>query len=77
MDNKLTVKTRMTKVALKIFKPMLKNFAKDLIEDNKEIILDTVKKIDIPKMTKKEEAKLIDDLYTSLEEAAVTIIDRI
>ena len=71
-------KTKATKAIAKIFKPLIKSFAKDIIEENKDFVLDFMKtKLDIPKLTPEEEAKLYEALFAALEEAAVTLIDRI
>lgn len=65
---------------VKLFKPLIKKLVLREIKnlETKKYIVDLVNsRLDIPKMTEAEEAKLLLQVYDASCEAAVTIIDRL
>ena len=65
---------------LKLFKPLLKRrLKKELVntESRANLIKLVNGKIDIPKLTEEEEAKLFGQIYDVVQEHALTVIDRL
>ena len=59
------------------FKAMIKKLIKDELKNNKEKILEFInKRIDIPKLTEKEEAERFTEVYEAIEDFADAIIDK-
>lgn len=72
------LKQKLQGVGLKMAKPLIKSFLIASMNDNRLIVMDTLsKKIDIPKMTPKEESKLFNQLYDALQESLTIIIERV
>jgi hypothetical protein len=64
----------------KMFKPLIKKMVKRELQSdaNKIMLVNLVNdKVDIPKMTEKEEDKLFKQLYDVLGEHILLVIDRI
>lgn len=65
-------------LVLKMAKPLIKRLLINTIKDNQVLVIQSLKnKVDIPKLSPEEEARLYVQMYDALETAAVTIIERI
>lgn len=68
------------KVLIKMLRPLIKRYLCKALEneENRNYLTKIANdKIDIPKLTEKDEEKLLCQLYDALAESAVTFIDRI
>lgn len=65
---------------LKLLKPFIKRYITKKLadEDMQNTAIGIInEKIDIPKLTEKQEEKLLNQIYDALEEALIEIIDQI
>lgn len=77
-QSKGTFKDKLNKIAFTVVKPFVKRAARDIVLQNKPVVLEAIKtKVDIPKLDKAGEEKLYTQICDALEEAALAIIDNI
>lgn len=60
-----------------LVKPFVKRWLLKAMKDYKDEVMDTLKKIDIPKMTKKEEQVFWNRLYDNVVTALTCIIEKV
>lgn len=65
-------------ILLKMFKrPLKKILIREMKSNQEELVKAVNEKLDLPKLTEEDEAKLLTSIYDAVEEAVITALDRI